>query len=165
MWLCDDEKSARIVLPTGETVKPKPRLQIVATMKREPEDLPEAIQDRFSARIRISAPHPEAIASLPENLRPHATKLTHENTPLSQRVSIASSARSRKWSSWASRPPRRDGLPSIIGQTSCWRRSAGDGMSVLIGPAVGAVIGAVVWAVFIRPWQRRRYEAETQPKR
>jgi MoxR-like ATPase len=88
MWLCDDEESARIVLPTGECVKPGVNLQIVATMNGEPQDLPEAIQDRFSTRFRISAPHPAAIAALPEELQKVAKKLSHEGTPESQRVTI-----------------------------------------------------------------------------
>lgn len=88
MWLCDDEGTARIVLPTGEQVRPTLNLQILATMNGEPEDLPEAIQDRFSTRFRITAPHPAAIAALPKELQTIAAKLSHEETPESQRVSI-----------------------------------------------------------------------------
>lgn len=88
MWLCDDEKSARIALPTGEIVRPDAGLQVIATMNGEPEDLPDAIQDRFSTRFRIRAPHPDAIKTLPEPLHDLARKLTHEDTPQSQRISI-----------------------------------------------------------------------------
>lgn len=88
MWLCDDEKSARVTLPTGEYLEPKPGYQAVATMNGEPEDLPEAIADRFVTRVKIRRPHPAAIMALPAELRDLASNLSHDGVPEERRVSI-----------------------------------------------------------------------------
>lgn len=67
--LLDDPEIARITLPTGETVQAHEDFSVVATMNGVPEDLPEALRDRFTVRINIRSPHPDAIKSLPEDLR------------------------------------------------------------------------------------------------
>lgn len=72
--LLDDPDIAAITLPTGETVKPDPDFSVVATMNGVPEDLPEALRDRFAVKINIKKPHPLAIKSLPEDLRGIAKK-------------------------------------------------------------------------------------------
>ena len=71
--LLDDPPIAKITLPTGETVHAHPTFSCVATTNGIPEDLPEALQDRFSVRIFVDKPHPAAVASLPEDLRVAAT--------------------------------------------------------------------------------------------
>lgn len=92
LWICDDAGTRRmgVVLPTGETVYPfdEGPFQIVATMNGEPEDLPEALAERFVTRVRIGRPHPHAIRALPQNLWAIAEELTKEETPASQRVTI-----------------------------------------------------------------------------
>lgn len=66
----DSSGTAALTLPTGETVRPSPRFQAVATMNGEPEqDLPPALRDRFPAALRIDEPHPAAIESLPSDLQ------------------------------------------------------------------------------------------------
>ena len=72
--LLDDPGISAITLPTGETVKPHPGFSVVATTNGDPSDLPEALADRFSISIQIPLPHPEAIASLPQDLREAAKK-------------------------------------------------------------------------------------------
>jgi MoxR-like ATPase len=65
----DDNGTAVMTLPTGETVRPHPQFQAVATMNGRPDDLPEALQTRFPVRIEVLDPNPAAIASLPEDLQ------------------------------------------------------------------------------------------------
>ena len=69
--LLDDPDFAKFTLPNKnkETVRPQPSFQVVATMNGVPEDLPEALQDRFPVKINIDTVHPSAIESLPEKLR------------------------------------------------------------------------------------------------
>lgn len=70
--LLDDPGISRITLPTGESVRPHENFSVVATTNGEPSDLPEALQDRFDVRIYIDKPHPNAMLTLPEDLRKHA---------------------------------------------------------------------------------------------
>ncbi len=67
--LLDDPGISKISLPNGEHVLPHPDFTVVATMNGEPEDLPEALQDRFRVRLLIDKPHPDAMKSLPDDLR------------------------------------------------------------------------------------------------
>ena len=67
--LLDDPGIAKFTLPTGEVIYPEPGFSCIATMNGQPEDLPDAIQDRFAIKINIDKPHPKAIESLPEDLR------------------------------------------------------------------------------------------------
>lgn len=67
--ICDDLEVATMTLPTGETVRPKPGFQIIATTNGYPEDLPDGLRDRFSVAIEILEPHPGAIEALPRFLR------------------------------------------------------------------------------------------------
>lgn len=73
--LLDDPDFATITLPTGETVKPGEGFHAVATMNGQPEDLPEALQDRFPVTILVNEVAPAAILSLPEDLREIAASL------------------------------------------------------------------------------------------
>lgn len=66
----DSSATARITLPSGETVRPADGFQCVATMNGKPdEDLPEALRDRFPVRVEITEPHPAGVDSLPPDLR------------------------------------------------------------------------------------------------
>jgi MoxR-like ATPase len=90
IWILDDKRTAEkgIVLATGETVYPHSDFHAIATMNGEPEDLGDALAERLSTRVRITAPHPDAIMQLPQNLWKIASDLTNDSTPASQRVSI-----------------------------------------------------------------------------
>lgn len=66
----DSAATARLTLPTGETVRPADGFQAVATMNGSPEhDLLPALRDRFPVAVEIEEPHPAAIASLPSDLQ------------------------------------------------------------------------------------------------
>lgn len=79
MATLDDPESARITLPSGEEVRPKEKFRAIATMNGEPEDLPMALADRFTVRVNITHPHPDAVAALPEDLRPLAKLVSDPN--------------------------------------------------------------------------------------
>lgn len=82
LGVLDDAPTARLVLgTTGEVITPHDRFQVVATMNGEPEDLPPALADRFPVSVRVEAPHPSAIASLPDDLRPLGVSLAAHPDP------------------------------------------------------------------------------------
>ena len=55
---------------TGEVYRPRPGFSAVMTSNIEhPDDLPEALRDRFPVAICIDAPHPSALELLPVELR------------------------------------------------------------------------------------------------
>lgn len=91
--LLDDPGISRITLPTGEHVRPHDGFTVVATTNGEPDDLPEALQDRFDVRIYIDKPHPNAMLSLPEDLREAAANAVAGSDE--SRVSF------RSWKSYA----------------------------------------------------------------
>jgi hypothetical protein len=79
-------KTAEITLPTGETIRPAPGFHVVATDNRPPDQLPEALDDRFGVYVRVSEPHPDAIARLHPQLRELA--LTSSSLDDERRVSV-----------------------------------------------------------------------------
>lgn len=66
--------TAELTLPTGETIRPAAGFHVVCTDNRPPDRLPEALQDRFMAILRVTKPHPGALAGLPPKLRSAAEK-------------------------------------------------------------------------------------------
>lgn len=56
----DDAGSARITLPTNETVTPNPSFSCLATTNQTPASLPEALRDRFDVTIHVTLPNPKA---------------------------------------------------------------------------------------------------------
>lgn len=70
MNVLDSAGTAGITLPTGETVRPADGFQAIGTMNGDPDtDLPEALRDRFPCTVHVDEAHPEAIASLPDDLQ------------------------------------------------------------------------------------------------
>lgn len=67
-------ETARLTLPTGETVLPAQGFHVIATDNQAPDVLPPALQDRFDAQIEVSEPHPSALAKLAEPLRDAARR-------------------------------------------------------------------------------------------
>jgi MoxR-like ATPase len=67
--LLDNRETARITLPTSETVVPAPGFKVVATSNLGPESLSPALRDRFDAMLHLTSPHPEGLARLSEPLR------------------------------------------------------------------------------------------------
>lgn len=70
----ESTETARLTLPTGETVAPAPGFHVVVTDNSPPEDLPEALRDRFDAVVHLTEPHPEALARLEEPFRSGARR-------------------------------------------------------------------------------------------
>jgi MoxR-like ATPase len=80
--------TARLTLPSNETVVPAPGFRVVATDNEAPEALPEALRDRFDARLEIREPHAAALAQLSPLIREVALRgLTLE---AERRVSLRS---------------------------------------------------------------------------
>jgi DNA polymerase III delta prime subunit len=69
--ITDSADSARWRNPeTGQWVKPGPDFSVVMTTNIEDlEDIPLALRDRFPVSIRIDRPHPNAVASLSDDLK------------------------------------------------------------------------------------------------
>lgn len=67
--ILDDSHIACLTLPNGETVRPEPGFQVIATMNGEPGELPEALKDRFDAKIKTAYPHPDALKKLEPKFR------------------------------------------------------------------------------------------------
>lgn len=65
----EQTETARLTLPTGETVVPAASFHVVATDNLSPDGLPVALQDRFDATLEINEPHPAALARLSDALR------------------------------------------------------------------------------------------------
>lgn len=94
LGITEDPVTAAYTIPmTGETVQPKKGFHCIATMNELPDDLPEALRDRFTVRLEITQPHPKALDSLPADLRA-AAKIS-AGLPEERRVSI------RAWSAFA----------------------------------------------------------------
>ncbi len=65
----ESPETARLTLPTGETIAPAPGFHVVVTDNSPPDRLPEPLQDRFVAILRVLEPHPDALAGLDQELR------------------------------------------------------------------------------------------------
>lgn len=76
LGVLDDHETAKLVLSTtGETITPHENFTVWATMNGEPEDLPDALADRFPVTVNVTTPNPAAVATLPTDLRRMATAL------------------------------------------------------------------------------------------
>jgi midasin (ATPase involved in ribosome maturation) len=67
--LLEYPETARVTLPSNETVRPAPGFRCIATANVSPDELPPALRDRFDAVLELREPHPEALAQLSESLR------------------------------------------------------------------------------------------------
>jgi hypothetical protein len=77
----DDQDIAQYELMSGETVRPANGFAVVATMNGDPQGLRPALLDRFPLRLKITTPHPGAIAKLPADLREIARKSVSTEDP------------------------------------------------------------------------------------
>ena len=66
-------ETARLTLPTGETVTPAPGFRVILTDNLPPDQLPAALQDRVNSVLHISRPHPDALALLSPEIREAAS--------------------------------------------------------------------------------------------
>lgn len=65
----EHEETARLTLPTGETVAPAPGFHVVVTDNGSCDTLPPALRDRFDVRLEVGEAHPAALDSLSPALR------------------------------------------------------------------------------------------------
>ena len=92
--ILDDHEIARLTLPTGETVIPSPAFTCVATMNGDPNELPEALLDRFPVTILVDKVNPLALCSLPTDLRVIVERTSTADERM-RRIGI------RKWKEYA----------------------------------------------------------------
>lgn len=72
--ILENPETARLTLPTNETITPAPGFEVVSTDNVSPDELPEALQDRFETTLEIEEPHSEALALLDPMLREAAQR-------------------------------------------------------------------------------------------
>ncbi|MCR9095301.1 MAG: AAA family ATPase [bacterium] len=70
----ESPETARLTLPSGESVVPAPGFQVVGTDNCSLDQLPEALQDRFRSVLKVEGPHPDALARLRPELREAALR-------------------------------------------------------------------------------------------
>lgn len=76
----DDESVAEETLPDGTAVRAHPEYRVIATMNGTPDELPEAVQDRFALKIAVTMPSSAQLALLPDDVRA-ACQLAYEKAP------------------------------------------------------------------------------------
>jgi MoxR-like ATPase len=84
----ESPETARMTLPSRETITPAPGFNTVLCDNCAPDDLPEALQDRFETTLEIREPHPDALALLSPELREAALRCF--DLEESRRVSLRS---------------------------------------------------------------------------
>jgi MoxR-like ATPase len=97
MAITDSRDTARLSLPTCETVRPAAGFTVIATMNGDPDHLPPALRDRFAVCLEIDAVHPAAIAALPPEVG--AAALATAFLPPERRLSV------RAWQTFATLRP------------------------------------------------------------
>lgn len=120
--LLDDSSMANITLPTGETVFPHDDFRVVATMNGSLTDLPDAIRDRLAGAIFIRQPHPDAIQSLPEDLRTAAMNSAGNDTDVERPATL------RAWKAFAS---MREAIGEDIAAATVFGHRAGEILDAL----------------------------------
>jgi hypothetical protein len=83
----DDQEMARVYLPTGEELMPGD-IQVIATMNGHPDDLADALRDRFTVKVEIKEPHPDALNALPPALREFAKRMICDPPKNQERMSL-----------------------------------------------------------------------------
>jgi MoxR-like ATPase len=69
----DGKAIAKLTLPNGETIRPHDNFQCFATMNATPNQLPEALNDRFAVKREVLFPDPRFLFSLPLKVRAAAS--------------------------------------------------------------------------------------------
>ena len=67
--ILESPETARLTLPTGETIRPAPGFQCILTDNVSVAELAAPLRDRIDAAIQVDTPAPEAIEAFPEALR------------------------------------------------------------------------------------------------
>lgn len=80
MGLLDDPETARLTLPTNETVRPGEDFSVVAATNQQPTVMPEALLDRFDCVFHVKYPCPDVFQPehwTSEKLREAAKKMVY----------------------------------------------------------------------------------------
>jgi MoxR-like ATPase len=112
----DDHEVAQMKLPNKEIIKPHDNFCCVATMNGELTDLPLALQDRFTVRIRVDEPNPDAIERLDADVRKAA-----RNT-----VGIADDARRTSIRIWKEFCAMRSSFDEEFALATCFEARASE---------------------------------------
>jgi len=72
--ILESVETARLTLPTNETVQPAGGFHVVVTDNAPPSELPPALRDRFDCVVEVREPHPDALARLDEPFRSAAQR-------------------------------------------------------------------------------------------
>lgn len=67
--ILESPQTARLTLPSGETVRPADGFQCILTDNVGAEELPQALRDRIDACVSVVDPAPQALETFPEALR------------------------------------------------------------------------------------------------
>lgn len=77
--ILDDESVCRLNLDNGETVEPTKGFRIIATMNGSPDQLAEAVLDRFDIVLKCNTPHPGILRRMsPESAAYIVNKMANE---------------------------------------------------------------------------------------
>ena len=77
--ILDDESVSRLNLDNGQTIEPAEGFRIIATMNGSPDQLAEAVLDRFDIVLRADTPHEGILKRLsPESAAFIANKMANE---------------------------------------------------------------------------------------
>lgn len=85
--ILDDPATTQLTLPTGETIRPQPGFQAVATMNGNPAEMPEALRSRFTVQIHMTTVNPAALMAIPVEYR-MAVKRAAEVTDSARRITL-----------------------------------------------------------------------------
>jgi MoxR-like ATPase len=65
----DDQETARLVLPSGEEIKPSLGFAAICTSNNPPDDLDPALVDRFDVILHVNEPNPVLVSRLNSALK------------------------------------------------------------------------------------------------
>lgn len=116
--ICDDRDISLIRLPNGDDISAQPDFTVIGTANEPPAALAEPIRDRFVYRIKVNIPSPEAIESLPTDLRDVCLK-TSIIPDTQRRISF------REWKAFA-RARDEFGFPYRDAARLVWEERADD---------------------------------------
>jgi hypothetical protein len=119
--LADDPDMARIILPDGSTVTPHGGFGIVATMNGSPDDLSDALRDRFDVLLNCDIPSPGVLSGCHPNMAALVLRTCAESPAVTWRPALTART-GRAWSK----------LADVVGDSNA--------ASIIFGPAAPDVL-------------------------
>ena len=86
--ILDDPTMARIILPNGETITPGAGWGVVATMNGSPDDLSDALRDRFDVFLNCDTPAPGVLSGMSDAMAALVKRTIDESPATSWRPAI-----------------------------------------------------------------------------